>query len=286
LSELFGGVDTVAEGLHRIQFAENLIEAAELAPSLVEQADDVEFLDALLGLGGAYAELEPQSFTADMEERGFFLDTLWQLQDAQVAATELGIFLGDFDNSIKILELLEFEYNLLQSAQISPELSSQVNNPDFINKLLMLGADYSGLKLPDDVQENNEAYNFINVLRTSEAIPLTEMPGLLKDITVKAVISSNPRWRLCWMIFRSTILTALAGTAVCFNPTNPPGAACFNAIISLSIELGRYIACLGQDDSDPDRPPIPPNDPLLLRLKQQKQRLDNWIYQMRRAQLL
>jgi hypothetical protein len=133
-------VDTVAEGLHRIQFAENLIEAAELAPSLAEQADDVEFLDALLGLGGAYARLEPTSFTVGAEEQDlkFFLNTLYQTQNMQKGTDEMMTFFKAFEGSSEQLSALKFSRNTLSSLSLIPELQDELKEAEYLAETFAL----------------------------------------------------------------------------------------------------------------------------------------------------
>jgi hypothetical protein len=180
LSELFGGVDTVEEGLHRIRFADNLIEAAKQAPSLAEQADDLEFLDALLGLGGAYAALNSQSNTASsmsQESTLLFLETLWRessIDSIQRGANEFNKFVKNSNQPNKLLNLSHILLNVMRISSIEGidstpesigklfEIVKLIDSENF-NELLALPTNYVSLVAGlSEFQEADSQYQSTN----------------------------------------------------------------------------------------------------------------------------
>lgn len=150
LSEFFEGADTQAKLVKRLTFAKNLIEAAKLAPSTQEQVRDPRFVDALIGLGGAYAAIDPQPETLSPGSR-LFLNTIWagNAQSLGKGVTELNSFLNGFDQNAKRLNLLTYQQKLLKALPLIPELGLQRRDLSFIEELIALARAYA-LVIPDD----------------------------------------------------------------------------------------------------------------------------------------
>jgi hypothetical protein len=183
LSELFGGVDTVAEGLQRIQFAENLIEAAKLAPSLVEQADDVEFLDALLGLGGAYAALEPVrnlATGAGEAETEFYLETLYRAENEAEIQNGIVALQSFFESSDNFIDLTQYQQKLLFALKSASPFQEALSDLSFIEKILALGKDYVIFK--SNSTEPDDPSDFLgNLWNTDSRIEIKKLAASLES---------------------------------------------------------------------------------------------------------
>ncbi len=94
LSDFFDGANTQAKLVKRLTFAKDLIEAAKLAPSTQGQVKDPQFVDALIGLGSAYAKLEPIESEVTNQDLKFFLDTVLRGRNIQKGSNELATFLS------------------------------------------------------------------------------------------------------------------------------------------------------------------------------------------------
>jgi hypothetical protein len=63
LGQFFGGLKTTQERVRSLEFADRLIDAAQLTTGLGEQKTDAKFLSQLVGLGGSYGSLKPVAAT-------------------------------------------------------------------------------------------------------------------------------------------------------------------------------------------------------------------------------
>ncbi|HEY9628710.1 MAG TPA: VCBS repeat-containing protein [Coleofasciculaceae cyanobacterium] len=75
--EIHEFIQEVNDSARLLKFARLLIETAKGVPDLSEEVKDPIFLNEFVGLGQAYAALDPQPST-NAEDAGFFLDTLWR----------------------------------------------------------------------------------------------------------------------------------------------------------------------------------------------------------------
>jgi hypothetical protein len=127
-----------------------------------QQQQDVQVLKALLELGKAYAILEPVATPSEGDASlNFFLNTLWQSQDA--AAIQKGTEeLKDFFETTNSpsLPLFEFGTTLLKAIRLAPEeLQEQKRDPKFLNALIQLGGVYTALD-PNKSETTDEPLNF------------------------------------------------------------------------------------------------------------------------------
>jgi hypothetical protein len=167
LSNLFGQLDSKEKRQDVLEFGERLMQAAKLAPSLQQQVKDPQFVDALLGLGGAYASLEPTALPAAEADPQLFLNTLWQGQDLPKGARELEDFLNIFETSDEQLKMLRFEKNLLKTVKLVPDLQEEMQNPLNISEIFNKGILYATLESTVDYFEDlnytysNEWFSYV-----------------------------------------------------------------------------------------------------------------------------
>jgi hypothetical protein len=154
LSAFFKGMDTEAEKIKGLDFAVNLLDAAELlqGEGLQTQKHDPVSLDALIELGGVYAALKPvssYSVTGAMDQievPDSFLNIVWQAQseqDLQNGAAKMGGFFTK--------EILEYERQTLKEMMKIPALEDQLRNPDFFNSIFLSSSYYVTLEETDDL---------------------------------------------------------------------------------------------------------------------------------------
>ncbi|PSB14557.1 hypothetical protein C7B65_26275 [Phormidesmis priestleyi ULC007] len=146
LNQFFEGVKTPGDRIKLLEFADRLVQAAQLlqGADLQVQKKDARFLSQLLNLGGAYAALGTQVSQSDLH---FFLETLRQSQDIQKAATELKAFLDSFNGDDQ--QLLAGSRNLLQTLSLVPSQSirSESRNPSVAKAWLDEAAFHASLRL-------------------------------------------------------------------------------------------------------------------------------------------
>jgi hypothetical protein len=174
LNVFFAGMDTEAEKIKGLDFAVNLLDAAELlqGEGLEAQKYNPVFLDALIELGGAYVALEPQkNADAEGQELKFFLDTLYSQSEQNLSrgAAELGLFFQNFDQATERVELLNYEQKLLKALRLVPELGKQQQNPEFVKKLIAL-VRADALVIPNESIDttNNSDYFFLSSIRKAQ----------------------------------------------------------------------------------------------------------------------
>lgn len=131
LQEFFQEAKTPEQRLKLVQFSDNLLQAAKLAPSTQGQVKDPRFVDALLGLGGAYAALgsvmnEVEEGNTAIQEGDYFLKVLWLAKNEQQieqGSQELHSFINDFPAN-QALAVLGFERDVLKA--VGQELQGKV----------------------------------------------------------------------------------------------------------------------------------------------------------------
>jgi hypothetical protein len=155
-----------------VKFGGRLLKADALLTGngLDSQKRDPQFVEALVGLGGSYAGLEPNLVNAQ-DNPQLFLDTLWRSgNDAQTsskAAGELAQFLNVFPTSTPAqvadhkLELLKFEGKLLRALNFTVDATSRnrLHDSMFVSGILDWGSKYI-LSLND--QDNDLIVNDLN----------------------------------------------------------------------------------------------------------------------------
>ncbi|WNZ21392.1 hypothetical protein HJG54_17725 [Leptolyngbya sp. NK1-12] len=155
-----------ADPTRLLKLATGLLRAME-ALSL-ELPPDAQVLSALLELGKAYAVLDPIATTTEGDASlNFFLDTLWQNQDAaaiQKGTEELKQFLEDTNSPS--LPLLKFGTNLLKATKVAPEeLQQQKHEPKFLSALMQVGGAYTALDpIPNSAWKNNPLFSSLDTL--------------------------------------------------------------------------------------------------------------------------
>jgi predicted chitinase len=138
LSAFFAGMDTGAERIKGLDFAVNLLDAAELlqGDGLQTQKHDPTFLDALMGLGGAYAAINPQSPMGATQDTQFFLNTLYQTQNIQEGAIRLNTFLEGFNNPENQIQLIESTQDFLKLLHEVKDSNNESTNIDILDSLI------------------------------------------------------------------------------------------------------------------------------------------------------
>jgi hypothetical protein len=180
-----------------LTFLNNLLKAAQQVPTLAVELRDRKFLDALIQFGLTASQLNMGQATGT-EPLWFFLDTLWNADtpgEIRLGARQLSEFFKEAETSEKRLKLLEFSNNLLQAARLAPTLQQQVKDPYFIYEVVEFGSDYSGLQLGTLPELTEEPYEFLNVLRRSEAavsIAVKDIPDAM------ALIVRNSFSKVAW----------------------------------------------------------------------------------------
>jgi hypothetical protein len=162
LSAFLAGMDTKDQRIKGLDFAVKLLNAAELLQSsgLQTQKHDPVFLDALVGLGGAYTLLEPSS-NGQLE---FFLDDIWKgIPVDPIASFEE--FLQPVENA-SVNKVLEFSSTLLKALESVPAVQSFVKDPAFLKQYVYLARDY--IRLNPNGAAANEIKNHLELLYTAK----------------------------------------------------------------------------------------------------------------------
>ncbi|UBF30710.1 Ig-like domain-containing protein (plasmid) [Kovacikia minuta CCNUW1] len=277
LSAFFSGMDTGAERIKGLDFAVNLLDAAELlqGEGLERQKHDPVFLDALMGLGGAYTALNPYA-AAGVENTGLFLNTLWQSQSIQKGTQEIAQFFENFSDPDSRTALLQFERNLLTAFHQPLELQEQMRDASFVSQVINFGSDYSGLRALEAIPEVNEdRYPFVYALLHADDEPLREIANVLAETAVRALSAAG--WRFCFFLFSGQLLEQTVRVSrSCFGD-NRNVFQCFDATFNLLKTLLEFRRCLRDfDDGNPSHK-ISPNDPTLLKIDQLIKRLSDWV---------
>lgn len=159
VGQFFGGLKTTQERVKSLEFADRLIDAAQLTTGLGDQKNDAKFLSQLVGLGGSYASLKPNLINPQ-DAPNLFLDTLWRggsdEQTLSKASGELMQFLNELSTSTasqlpdRRLKLLQFEKNLLRTIKLASESSTsiqvQLDSTQFLSEILNGGISFMNLQ--------------------------------------------------------------------------------------------------------------------------------------------
>ncbi|QYO67555.1 hypothetical protein [Leptolyngbya sp. 7M] len=122
------------EPLQLLKFQKQLLKAVGSGVELQQEKQDVRFLNALMNLGSAYADLNPDETIAGAESLNFFLDTLGNAQDEveiQQGIGEFTTFFAGLDNFDRSIGWLEDGYKLLNSIKQANLSQSEFNLPQW-----------------------------------------------------------------------------------------------------------------------------------------------------------
>ncbi len=221
LNAFFVGMETAAERIKGLEFADNLLDAAALlqGAGLETQKHDPTFLDALVGIGGAYAALDPQTSAAGAEEPQLFLNTLWQTQNFQKGVEELEDFLIDFDTSDERLSLLRFQQRTLHTLRQISSLQEDLSDVWFTNAMLTSGSTYAYTQLNQNAEVvfNDQLGFFENIWFTqNNQIANSTAVGILSNVI--AQIPDN-NYDSTWEVASGS--TTIASNPFVFQVTKP-----------------------------------------------------------------
>jgi len=141
LGQFFGGLTSTQERVKSLEFADRLIDAAQLTTSLGEQKKDAKFLSQLIGLGGAYAALGAERNGS--EDPKLFINTLWEGQDIGRGAIQLEQFLR---NTSSPQDLLNFGRKVLLAINQLPPARLEFRQTSFSDQLIYWSALYVASK--------------------------------------------------------------------------------------------------------------------------------------------
>jgi hypothetical protein len=176
LSLFFQGSDNLDESLKLLDFADNLIDAAQQVSSLGSQRKDAKFLSYLVNLGSAYTALDLQPFsTAEgyIELTDSFLEVLRQARTAKEirqGAERLSIFFNLFDLPSNTpdnrLEAFKLQQDIISNLSQTPILWDILKDPLLVTPLFIEeGYSYEVSKNPfrptgvEVAQSNPAAYS-------------------------------------------------------------------------------------------------------------------------------
>jgi Bacterial toxin 33 len=117
---------------------------------------DPRFVDALLGLGGAYAALDPVASEAISQDPKLFLDTLWQANsqaEIQVGGQGLSNFTQNTHGVDYLFDLLAFETDMLTSFKLLP-VQGQMRSPLYLADLIDAGKKFVHAQYAEDVTQD------------------------------------------------------------------------------------------------------------------------------------
>lgn len=136
-----------------LQFEANLLRALNQVQDagLKEQRHDAAFVKELMELGSAYASLEPQALGEEDEPLNFFLNTLYEGDEAwniRTGSKQLEEFFEEATTPEQRL-LIEYERKLLSTLKLIPEFQEPLKDPFFVSSILSLGKEYLVFKAED-----------------------------------------------------------------------------------------------------------------------------------------
>jgi hypothetical protein len=199
LSAFFEGLDTLDERVRVLDFADNLIDAAQLTQNLQGQAQNAKFLSYLVNLGSVYSTLEP--FNTGTSVPQFFLNTLWQVGNLQQGADELDSFLMKVDSSPATL--LKSEYNLLKVLKQVPAVQGNIYDQSYLYDMMDAVALHLNLQSTIDVGNHVSVGIFDDVFNATNRL----------DIQVAATNYQN---------FLAQALSPSGGLGPIVSPQLPP----------------------------------------------------------------
>ncbi len=178
VSSLFKGTTTGAERVHALDLGKKLLNTAQLLQDsgLQTQKKNASFLSQLLGLGGAYAALNPVAKPGD-DSLNFFLDTADRSNNLQLAAQQLDSALQLVNNPGVTLFVNTERLRVLDKA--TPNLKEMTQNNVFIQKQWSVALqndlfdvkDYKGIKYKQrDPKSLVNLKDFIDIVKKVENV--------------------------------------------------------------------------------------------------------------------
>lgn len=138
LNKFFKEAKTPEQRLKLVQFSDNLIQAAKLAPSTQRQVKDPRFVDALIGLGGAYAAINPNADDTTNQEAKNFLHTMYSSSSEisfQNGSRKLEQFLTySPSENLELLKYSESVYNFIKLQSKGQENVQIPSSPGFLSE--------------------------------------------------------------------------------------------------------------------------------------------------------
>ena len=137
LSEFFEGFTSKTQRIKLLNFEDNLLKADGLlqGAGLQDQKRDATFIGNLVGLGSAYAALNPSTASTtnqSMSTPSLFLNTLWQTQNTQEGANEFGKFVNLFNQPEQKSQVLNYSRNLLSTLDLIQSLDLDLADPEYL----------------------------------------------------------------------------------------------------------------------------------------------------------
>jgi hypothetical protein len=163
LSNLFGKLDNKSKRQQVLQFGQRMMQAAKQVqePEMQQKSHDPEYVNALAGLSGAYAQLELVADSTNQDE-GLFLETLWKAQSEQAiseGANELESF------------WLNLETPSTQVFQYSQKLLLRTKEVDFIDASLKRNVSFA-----NEIVRSGKNYKLYSETTLAAAVPLSSHP--------------------------------------------------------------------------------------------------------------
>jgi hypothetical protein len=150
LGEFFANLSGLEEAKRRLEFGQTLLQTVK---SLQNDADsplyvhsqESEFVNQLLGLGGAYAALNPQ-FPTEGDDPGSFLETLSQSGDTQKAILELVEFVQHSEEVGEETDLIAYQRRLLTVLRRIPQVRDRLQDARIVQEFVDAGLLYRRLR--------------------------------------------------------------------------------------------------------------------------------------------
>ncbi|HEY9641539.1 MAG TPA: hypothetical protein V6C57_13710, partial [Coleofasciculaceae cyanobacterium] len=169
-------LEEVNDPTRLLKFETDLLEVAQQTPELHDQVKDTVFLRELVGLGKAYAAIDPvndivsddnlQNTSNDLQSS--FLNTLWSAnnqQNLQLGAQQFNSFMSDVDDPKK---LIKFTGNLLNTVnevgKQAANLQDQIKDATFLKELTGLGKAYAAIDPANNSEDQNPSSLFLNTI--------------------------------------------------------------------------------------------------------------------------
>jgi hypothetical protein len=187
LNQFFEGVNTPNERMSLLSFGDRLLGTAQLlqGQDLQTQRKDAKFLSQLLNLGSSYAALNPIAGAED-QSLNFFLDTIYRLDNVQLAAQQLGSFLQAVTNPDVVLFANADRLKLLGKVT-DADLQEVKRNNTFIQKNMRVALteqainsfnirNYRGIKQQTNRSAVVDIDQFIDIVKKVETVYENDTP--------------------------------------------------------------------------------------------------------------
>jgi hypothetical protein len=158
-----------------LQFERNLLRAAKRTRGLEGAIKEVSFLSELLGLGRAYAALNPSPKDTGKDSQ-FSLNTLWQMKPNLSASEQIRVIIKSslelrdlIVDSIELekrSKLLRMERNLLEVFKDTVDLETHRKDTEFLKELTDLAKAHSILVSPKNESSTHSSKFFLDILWT------------------------------------------------------------------------------------------------------------------------